>query len=514
MKRIIALIICVMMFLSLVACSAPADPVENETGEDLADTETELNNDRKFEPGTYTVEVMGHNGRFNMDVIFDEDSIVDIIVGENNESGFMGTMAINDMVSKILERQSLEVDALSGATVTGSVVRGGVAQAVTEAGGNVDDLMIPPEPDTRAWEDTTADVVVVGSGAAGMAATIQAEELGMDVILVEQLGLIGGSSVRAGYMVGGDTIVQKNQGIDFSVQDWVDIMVKPRDTTDIGLYQEASSLRMARNAGKNIDWLYELGVEFGPVNLEWQHYGPDGARVGPYAMSAFQKALDERDIDYRLNTRATKIIMEDGAVKGITVISPNDIEYNIYADAVILATGGFFANQEMVEKYDPEHAQFPTDVCIGADGSGMLMAEEVGAVLKYMDQANYHGIAAFWNGASRSLSLPAGNGAIAVNKDGQRYANEAGAYELLTEGTMAQENSTVYTIMDQTIMDLDVIKNDHGLSNIIEMYEVADTVEELAEKLGIDPEGLRTTIDNYGSYVRNGEDLEFGKDPA
>ena len=340
MKRIIALIICVMMFLSLVACSAPADPVENETGEDLADTETELNNDRKFEPGTYTVEVMGHNGRFNMDVIFDEDSIVDIIVGENNESGFMGTMAINDMVSKILERQSLEVDALSGATVTGSVVRGGVAQALTEAGGNVDDLMIPPEPDTRAWEDTTADVVVVGSGAAGMAATIQAEELGMDVILVEQLGLIGGSSVRAGYMVGGDTIVQKNQGIDFSVQDWVDIMVKSRDTTDIGLYQEASSLRMARNAGKNIDWLYELGVEFGPVNLEWQHYGPDGARVGPYAMSAFQKALDERDIDYRLNTRATKIIMEDGAVKGITVISPNDIEYNIYADAVILATGG------------------------------------------------------------------------------------------------------------------------------------------------------------------------------
>lgn len=374
--------------------------------------------------------------------------------------------------------------------------------------------MIPEEPDTTVWEDTTADVVVVGSGAAGLAATIQAEELGMQVILVEQLGLIGGSSVRAGYMVGGDTIVQKNAGIDFSVQDWVDIMVKPRDTTDIGLYQEASSLRMARNAGKNIDWLYELGVEFGPVNLEWQHYGPEGARVGPFAINAFQRALDERGIDYRLNTRATKILMEDGVVKGITVEAPNGSNYNIYANAVILATGGFFANKEMVEKYDPEHAQFPTDVCIGADGSGMLMAEEVGAVLKYMDQANYHGLAAMWNGASRSLSLPAGNGAIAVNKYGKRYANEAGAYELLTKGTMSQEDGLVFTIMDQTIMDLDVIKNDHGLSNIIEMYEVADTVEELATKLGIDPEGLRETIDNYGSYVRNGEDLEFGKDPA
>ncbi len=515
MKRIVALMICIIMFLSLVGCSAPTtEPVKNETGSNVENTESNQVEKNKYVPGTYTVDVMGHNGKFSIDVTFDEDSIVDIVVGENDESGFIGDTAIKDMTSKILKRQSLEVDTISGATVTGAVVRSGVAKAVKEAGGNVDDLKIAEEPDTTVWEDVTADVVVVGSGAAGMAATIQAEELGMNVILVEQLGLIGGSSVRAGYMVGGDTIVQKNAGIDFSVQDWINIMVKPRTISDIGLYQEASSLRMATDAGNNINWLYDLGVEFGPVNLKWQHYGPEGARIGPFAMNAFQKALDERGIDYRLNTRATNILMEDGAVKGITVESLNGSSYNIYANAVILATGGFFANKEMVEKYDPAHAQFPTDVCIGADGSGMIMAEEVGAVLKYMDQANYHGIAAFWNGASRSLSLPAGNGAIAVNSDGERYANEAGAYELLTKGTMAQKDSTVYTIMDQTLMDLDVIKNDHGLSNIIEMYEVADTIEELAQKLGINPEGLRKTIDNYSSYVKNGEDLEFGKDPV
>lgn len=515
MKRIIALMICIMMIFTLAGCSSDTNnPVQNESEEKNDITESETGSESRYVPGTYTVNVMGHNGSFDIDVTFDEDSIVDIVVGENNESGFIGDIAIKDMTSKILKRQSLEVDTISGATITGAVVRGGVAKAVKEAGGNVDDLKIAEEPDTTVWEDTTADVVVIGSGAAGMAATIQAEELGMNVILVEQLGLIGGSSVRAGYMVGGDTIVQKMQGIDFSTQDWIDIMVKPRDTSDLGLYQEASSLRMATNAGKNIDWLYDLGVEFGPVNLNWQHYGPEGARVGPYAMSAFQKALDERNIDYRLNTRADKLITEDGKVVGVTVESPNGQFYNINANAVILATGGFFANQEMVEKYDPDHAQFPTDVCIGADGSGMLMAEEIGAVLKYMDQANYHGIAAFWNGASRSLSLPAGNGGIAVNADGHRYANEAGAYEALTQGTMNQTDSTVYTIMDQKLMDLDVIKNDHGLSNIIEMYEVADTIEELAEKLGINPEGLRETVDNYTSYVQNGEDLEFGKEPV
>lgn len=505
-KKLVTLLFSIMTAFILVACSQTPDANDETTGQEAGQAQ--------LEPGTYNVETMGHNGLVVMDITVDENSIVDIEVLEHSETGFMGDEAMADMTQEILDKQSLEIEALSGATISGLAVRTGVSQAIEEAGGDVSDFKVAVTEDDTEWEDAKADVVVVGSGAAGLAATIQAEELGMHVILVEQLGLIGGSSVRAGYMVGGDTIVQEQQDIDFSTQDWIDIMVHPRDTSDRGLFQEESALRMASNAGNNIDWLYDLGIEFGPVNLDWQHYGPEGARIGPFATNAFQDALDEREIDYRLNTRADELIMEDDAVVGIVVESPNGQLYNIHADAVILATGGYFANQEMVEKYDPEHAQFPTDVSIGADGSGMLMAEEIGAELKFMDQANYHGIAASWNGASRSLSLPAGNGAIAVNAEGKRYANEAGAYELLTEGTMNQENSTVYTIMDQTLMDLDVIKNDHGLSNIEEMYEVADTIEELAEKLEIDPEGLRETVDNYTSYVQNGEDLEFGKDPA
>jgi len=89
--------------------------------------------------------------------------------------------------------------------------------------------------------------------------------------------------------------------------------------------------------------------------------------------------------------------------------------------------------------------------------------------------------------------------------------NEAGPYELLTKGTMEQDEA--FCIMDQTLMDLDVIKADTGLSNIVEMYEVADTVEELAQKLGIDPAGLKATIEKYGQDVRDGKDTEFGKDP-
>lgn len=508
MKRILRLTLSSAMLLSMVACSSDdnaAETTENGTEENIG-TNT-------YTPGTYTIETTGHNGKMVVDVTFDEESIKDIVVGENEETGFMGDQAFEHMISNIVTRQSLDVDALSGATVSGLAVRNAVTEAVEEAGGSKDALQIPAEEDDTKYEDATTEVVVIGSGAAGMAATMQAEELGLDVILVEQLGLIGGSSVRAGYMVGGDTIVQEEQGIDFTTEDWVDHIVKPREGVDIGLWDEEAALQAAKNDGENIDWLYNLGVEFGPVNLEWQHYGPEGSRLGPFVMEAMQKNLDEKDMDYRLNTRATEFIMEDEAVVGVTVEAPNGENYDIYADAVIVATGGYNASQDMVEKYDPEHAGFPTDVSIGSDGSGMNMVEDIGGVLVYMDQSNYHGLAAMWNGASRSLTLPAGNGALAVNAEGDRYADESGSYELLTQGTMAQENNTAYCIMDQELMDLDVIQHDTGLSNVKEMWVKADTLEELAKELGIDYAGLKETVDNYTSYVENEEDLEFGKNP-
>lgn len=507
MKRILPLLLTVFMLMGIVACSGESN--KESQGSSNGGTTT-----NSYKAGTYTIETTGHNGTFNVDVVFDEEKILDVVVGDNNESGFIAEAAFDDMISNIVERQSLDVDTISGATISGMAVKMAVSKAVEEAGGDKSALDKPAPEDGTVYEDVTADLVVIGSGAAGMAATIQADELGMNVILVEQLGLLGGSSVRAGYMVGGDTVVQAEQGIEYTTQDWIDFMVKPRDSSDKGLFQEESALRMASHAGENINWLHKLGVKFGPVNLKWQHYGPEGSRVGPYAMNAFQENLDEKDVDYRLNTRAVELIMEDGQAKGVLVEAPDGSHYKIFSDSVIIATGGFFANQEMVEKYDPDHAQFPTDVSIGADGSGMLMVEKIGGVLGYMDQANYHGLAAKWNGVSRSLTLPAGNGALAVNAEGKRYANEAGAYELLTKGTMEQADSTAYCIMDQTLMDLDVIKNDHGLSNIVEMYEKADTIEELAQKLEINPEGLKKTVADYESYVRNGEDLEFGKNPV
>ncbi|MDO4547999.1 MAG: FAD-binding protein, partial [Clostridia bacterium] len=213
-------------------------------------------------------------------------------------------------------------------------------------------------------------------------------------------------------------------------------------------------------------------------------------------------------IAYRLNTKATGLLTQDGAVTGI-MAQTGDVTYEIRAKAVILATGGYLANRELVAQYKPGYENNGFDVTIGCDGSGLLMALEVGAVAKHMDICGFHALAASYNGVSRSLTNPAGAGCIAVNAAGERYANEAGAYADFTAATM--EEGQVFCIMDETVMNQGRIKNDTGLSNITEMYTICDTLEELAAELGIDPAGLVATAERYGEFVRNGVDEDFGK---
>jgi fumarate reductase flavoprotein subunit len=202
--------------------------------------------------------------------------------------------------------------------------------------------------------------------------------------------------------------------------------------------------------------------------------------------------------------------MQNGRAAGVKVTAPNGKTYTIFGQ-VVLATGGYFGSKEMTAKYDPINKDNPTDVSIGADGSGMRMAEAAGGVLTRMDDNTYHALASYFNNCSRSLTIPAGNGALAVNLSGNRFFDEGGEYALLTKAARTQD--AVFCIMDQEMMDLEVVRGDHGLSDIIEMYETANTPEELARKLGINPAGLAATIERYRRFVVNGKDEDFNKSP-
>lgn len=452
-----------------------------------------------FTPGTYSATVAGHNSNFEIKVTFSETAIESIEIGEHVENHSVGDRAMWDLREAIIANQTLNVDAVAGATVTSRGFLAAVSSAVEQAGGSIAAMQIPMQKDMNTPVDETVDVVVVGGGAAGLSAAVEAYQQGLSVVLLEQLGILGGGSGRAGFIIAAGTEVHAEQGIPFTTEQFI-ASSKITDEKSIAFLHQASA---------DADWLKHVGVEFGPINSYLQLYGPDGARLGGYLTEDMRSYMDENGIDYRLNSRADHLTTdESGKVTGVVVEAPNGEFYTLNAGAVVLATGGFFANAEMTEKYLPGFGSNPFDCGIGADGSGMLMAEAVGAQLVGMDYANFHAIAGYYRGGSRSLTLVAGNGGIAVNSEGKRFFNEAGDYTAFTEAAMLQDR--VYAIFDSTIADLAVIKEDVGCAATWDMYTVCDTLEEVAQTMNIDYDGLKATIDAYAAGVEAGVD-EFGK---
>ena len=456
-----------------------------------------------FIPGTYTATVAGHNSDFEIKVTFSQDKIEGIEIGANVENHSVGDRAMQDLTDIILEKQTLNIDAVAGATVTSNGFLKAVSDAVVSAGGDPTLMQEKVTPKNSATpEETTVDVVVVGAGGAGLAAAVEAKQNGLNVILVEQLGIVGGASGRAGYLFAVGTKVHEAQGIQFDVDDMV----------EFAHISDERTIDYLKSCRDDVNWLYDMGIEFGDINLYYQAYGPNGARLGGYLVEGLRRVMDNLGLDYRLNTRADHLLTDEtGKVTGVAVEAPNGEMYNINAKAVVLSTGGFFGNKEMTEEYFPGFGKNPFDCGIGADGSGMKMAEAVGAELITMDYANFHAIAGFYRGASRSLTLIAGNGGIAVNQDAKRFYNEAGDYTEFTHAAMQQDR--VVAIFDKKLADLDVIQGDVGCAATWGMYTVCDTLDEVAEAMKLDADALKETIEGYASGVEKGED-EFGKAPA
>ena len=202
---------------------------------------------------------------------------------------------------------------------------------------------------------------------------------------------------------------------------------------------------------------------------------------------------------------ATELVMENGAVAGVKV--KNDAgEYTIKAKAVILASGGFGADNEMVAQYQPSLKGYNHSCTVGAKGDGHKMAVAVGAQLGNMEHVRVNftyttnGVRVYYMGC-----LP-NTGAIVVNEAGKRFVNDQGGYGVGMK--VVEQGGSCWAIFDQSMID--------GMADVREygelgMYESAATIEELAAKSGVDAAGLAETIETYKGYVAAGKDEEFGR---
>lgn len=530
-KKGLALSLSLSLLLGMTGCAAQAgktseSPVVTEQATTavsdsymVSESSAAAEQTAVFIPGSYTVTVSGHNCDFDVTVIFDEERVTDIQIGENTESSYLGTITMERVRDDILAYQTPNVDTIAGATVSTAALVYAVKQAYTQAGAAPGDFPAP-EKEAVIYDDTATQVVVVGSGTAGLAAAAEAAQQGLQVILLEQLGVLGGSSVRAGYLLGGSSEAQARAEIGEAYdKDAFVSYLSFSESSEVNpaLYNEALSERIGRTAGENLDWLEQMGLSF--VVSGFQHYGTSAsgglARVGSGFVSGLEKELYELGADIRLNTRADSLITENGSVVGVNVTAADGSVYQIKADAVILCTGGFTANPEMIAQYIPERAGYATDACLGADGSGIRMAESVGAELICMDEANYHTFSLVWRGVSRTLSQMIGYGAIAVNADGERFCNEGNYYYKSCLDTVAQQpEGRSFLIMNQAIIDQGCVPVTANIANQLSMYTRGDTIEELADALGIDPEGLAQTLSDYTAAVAAGVDEEFGRNAS
>lgn len=488
--RPVAAILCLILVLGIAGCtgstSQQPQPAEKTT----------------YKAGTYTAVGNGRNGPIVVQVEFTSDAIKDIKVVSHSETYNVGDVPIESYPELIVKNQSLGVDVVSGATITSHALLSAIRECVKQAGRDPAEIEKPIPKAAAAANDTSADVVVVGGGAAGMTAATYAAMAGKKVILVEKLAFLGGTSAYSIESLGAsETIVHKGLGVKATADDMYKNYVKSNPKG----VPEAFDILAHRN-GQAADWLRSIGA---PLTVASSPFSVTSAReagkLGQVITSALMAEVKKRGVDCRVNTKAIQLLTENGAVTGVRVKGPSG-EYSIKAKAVVLATGGFAANNEMVAKYRPELKGYKFSCSPGATGDGQLMAQAVGAQLADMDNVRVNYLYHTNAGRVYYMGSLANTGAIFVNQDGKRFINEQLSYNAGKD--VVGQGGTGWMIFDQSLVDS--IQDVREYNNL-GLFVKADTIEELADKIGINKANLVETVKRYAGFVKNGKDEDFGR---
>ena len=461
--------------------------------------------------GTYSATTQGFGGDITVDVTLAGGKITDVKITGDNETAGLGAVAVEKMPAQFLEAQAMDVDGVAGATVSSTAIRKAFSDALAQAGVDASALVKQEaaEDAVKTEETLDVDVVIVGAGGAGMSAAITAKQQGKTVLLLEKMPYVGGNTTKAtGGMNAAETHYQAEQGIEDSVEQFVE------DTMNGGHNINNPDLvrTMAEKSADAINWLDEIGAPLPKVSFSGGatnariHAPEDGSGVGEYLVRCFSDTLDKLGVEVMLETKATEIIMVDGAAAGVKAETP-DKNLTINAKAVILTTGGFGANEEMYCSYRPDLKGTVTTNAPGATGDGIVMAQAVGADLVDMDQIQLHPTVE-QSTAMLITEGVRGDGAILVNQSGVRFVNELLTRDVVSAAELEQEGCYAYVIFDQTLRD-GLKATEKYIKN--GLVTEGATIEELAEKLGIDPAVLVKTLEDWNAAVAAGKDEAFGR---
>ncbi|MCX8578630.1 flavocytochrome c [Gilliamella sp. B2717] len=461
-------------------------------------------NNKKFKPGQYQEKVNDESYEFLINVELGKDFIKDMQLVNANEFDNQVLDNFAEIKQRIINSNSPHVDAISGATSQCEAFKKAVTKAMTQSN---KEAIIAEGGDPN---DKSYDIVVVGSGGAGLASAIRAHDLGASVVVVEKMPVIGGNTNKASAgMNAAETKFQKLKGI----VDSKDLFYK--ETLAGGKNKNNPELLryFVENAPDAIDWLDENGIELsgitttGGMSIDRTHRPASGAAVGGFLISGLVKNLNKRGIEVMLDTNVTEIVTENHKVVGVKVIEEDGTNYIIKAKAVVIATGGFSANREMVEKYRPDLKGFVTTNHKGATGSGIMILEKLGAGTVDMGEIQIHPTVEQTTSYLISESIR-GGGAILVSQEGKRFVNELDTRDKVSADIIKLPEHYSYILFDQQVRDENKAVEEYVSNDLVVQ---ADSITELANKLSIDANNLSKTIERYNEFVINKQDEDFGR---
>lgn len=466
-----------------------------------------------FKPGTYTGTSKGYKGDITVEVEVDETNIKSVTIVEQGDTygiGYgMDETPVEVLPVKIVETQGLGVDTVTGATTTSNGILTAVAAAVEQSG--VDVSLLKDIKDNKTAEDIVidVDVVVVGAGSTGLSAAITAANNGASVLLVEKQGIVGGAATRSGgKLMAAGTEIQKADNVEDNAAKMCKYLIEVA-----GEYADEEKLNaFCDNSLEVYDWMEELGVDV--QDVEPIHSSLDTKRVhntrgGGGMTSGFggqitvplydaYKGLEQQLL---FDTTINEIIVnEKGEVSGVKGTKKDGSAVTVNAKSVIVATGGYAANKDMVKSYGETFEMYVTSVPAGNVGEGITMSEAVGAQI-YDNPAVQVVFLDFGSGVG--INEEAG---LILTQNGRRVVNEY-TYQYNVGDTLAKEKSHygwyIATANDTTPTVQYAMTLDSTLK--------ANSVEELAKLMEVDEKTLVDTINHYNEMAKSGKDTDFGK---
>ena len=510
--------------------------------------------------GDFTGTAKGFGGDVSVTLTLTDGAITGCTAEGKEETQGVGSEAIAKMPGEIAESGSIAVDGVSGATITSTAIKEAAAAALTAAGLNPDDYKTAVENDASAEDSTVdADVVVVGAGGAGMTAAITAAAEGKSVVILESQSMVGGNSVRAtGGMNAGKTVYQdenefgESAGVEKTLktaaekyadnetitalaktvsEQWAAYQADPTGYFDSVELMELDTMiggkgindpelveTLCANSADAIDWLDEHGItlhnvsSFGGASVKRIHrpVNAEGktVSVGSYMIPLLQENCEKAGVKMMLDTTATEILTDaNGAAVGVKATGASGETVTVNAKAVVLASGGFGANLDMVVKYKPELKGFMTTNAPGIQGQGIEMAQAIGAATVDMDQIQIHPTVEANTAALITEGLR-GDGAILINEEGQRFIDEVGTRDVVSAAEIAQTGSYSWLVVDQAMADASSVIQGY----IKKGYTVTGaTYEELGKAMGVDAAAFAETMEKWNGYVEAKNDPDFGR---